>query len=562
MTQQTPRIAVALSGGGYRAAAFSCGALLYLLDNGRCSDLAAVSSVSGGSITNAYFARNVMAKELDSIQEGAWRRVQWLLAFLARRDILSPSRMLIFALIASILVAALVFYSSASVDELGLRILLTAGAAVVAIVLVLIFLYWQLRLSMQFAIEWLLNLPKLATTGIGREKIVMRDIAAVYAPILCCTDLATGSHFYISGSFVAGVAPLPGDYSTLAQISGSAPELPLSVAVGASAAFPAVFRPTVVKADSMGLPVSRGVIDERLVLADGGLYDNFGVTVLDAWAGGRLNAVMQEELGPPPDALIVVDAGRPAYQRQRRHGLLRTVIRSMNVVHEANSAARRTEIRRQFDNGARLGCLVTISDDPYAIADNCPDPKVREAIRDWLQTYPARTRLSAAGWHALATQQNPSVTTNLKRLGPERVADLVLHGYVAMMARSAAHLGWSPTAPNREIDSLEEICSTPFVGNLLHRLLHLITGRSNWRTGVSGEKSSRLQRIFEILVALVGVALVLAVLAAIPIGLWFGSSAIVFGLIGMSGAGAYAIVIVISIVIPLGVIAAGVFLAD
>jgi hypothetical protein len=46
----------------------------------------AVSSVSGGSITNAYFARNVIAKELDSHQEHAWHRVRSLLAFLARRD--------------------------------------------------------------------------------------------------------------------------------------------------------------------------------------------------------------------------------------------------------------------------------------------------------------------------------------------------------------------------------------------------------------------------------------------------------------------------------------------
>jgi hypothetical protein len=159
--------------------------------------------------------------------------------------------------------------------------------------------------------------------------------------------------------------------------------------------------------------------------------------------------------------------------------------------------------------------------------------------------------LSAAGWHARATQQNPSVTTNLKRLGCERVTDLVLHGYVAMMARSAAHLGWSPTPPNDEINNLEYICSTTFVGNLLHRLFHLVTGRSDWA-----------QRIGDGLVTALPAVLVLAVIAAIMTGLWFGSSFVVFSLLGLSGYGAQAIVIVISIVIPLAAIAAAVFLAD
>ena len=42
-----PHIAVALSGGGHRAALFGLGALLYLVDAGKGPELATISSVSG-----------------------------------------------------------------------------------------------------------------------------------------------------------------------------------------------------------------------------------------------------------------------------------------------------------------------------------------------------------------------------------------------------------------------------------------------------------------------------------------------------------------------------------
>ena len=50
------KIGIALSGGGHRASIFSLGALLYLVDSGRNVDVKTISSVSGGSITNAFLA--------------------------------------------------------------------------------------------------------------------------------------------------------------------------------------------------------------------------------------------------------------------------------------------------------------------------------------------------------------------------------------------------------------------------------------------------------------------------------------------------------------------------
>ena len=58
-------IEVNLSGGGFRAAAFDLGALLYLVESGLNRKVVFISSVSGGSITNAS-----VAQECDFVKIG------------------------------------------------------------------------------------------------------------------------------------------------------------------------------------------------------------------------------------------------------------------------------------------------------------------------------------------------------------------------------------------------------------------------------------------------------------------------------------------------------------
>src|SRR5712692_2854580 len=59
-----PRIALALSGGGFRATLFHCGALWRLNELGYLPKLDRISSVSGGSITTGLLAVK-------------WQRLQW-----------------------------------------------------------------------------------------------------------------------------------------------------------------------------------------------------------------------------------------------------------------------------------------------------------------------------------------------------------------------------------------------------------------------------------------------------------------------------------------------------
>lgn len=73
-------IAIALSGGGHRATVFALGVLLYLVDTGLNKRVAYISSVSGGSITNAFVAqrcdfRNVGVEEFDKIASDLLQRI-------------------------------------------------------------------------------------------------------------------------------------------------------------------------------------------------------------------------------------------------------------------------------------------------------------------------------------------------------------------------------------------------------------------------------------------------------------------------------------------------------
>ena len=61
---ETGEFAVALSGGGHRATLFAIGALMALVDRGLSRRVVQISSVSGGSIANAFVAQRCRFDEL------------------------------------------------------------------------------------------------------------------------------------------------------------------------------------------------------------------------------------------------------------------------------------------------------------------------------------------------------------------------------------------------------------------------------------------------------------------------------------------------------------------
>lgn len=507
MKEFSERIVVALSGGGYRAAAFSAGVLLYLIDSGKRNRISAISSVSGGSITNAYFARHIL--DAASPVGDPWMRASYLFAYLARRDIISPFRMLTIASIAGMSAGILAGLASVWFDATASSAVLTAIIVALAVLAVCFgFLFFQLRTSLEFAIEWLLRLPiinpadrssageylsagvrfigliltfriRSAIQSIRPRLTKLSELKADYIPVFCCTDLATGSHFYLSSAFIAGVVPGPeGEWDSL-NLCGSAPDLPIATAVAASAAYPVVFRPAVVGVDSLGLPARRGIVEDHIALADGGLHDNFGVSIVSAWLRGELSKPVLDDLGQAPSTLLVVDSGQPAYQSQRKQRSVSAALRSVEVIHQANGLARRREIKHMLRGGALEGSIISISDDPYAIAEGCDNQEARQTALSFLERTKAAHGLSRSGWRAISQQHNPSIPTNLRGLGEDTVVRLVIHGYLATMAHTVTELGWDPPPAGRICTDIPGLCTDRHVGSFWNRLAWVLSGKAS-----------------------------------------------------------------------------------
>ncbi len=215
-----PRIGVALSGGGLRAAFYALGCLRYLAEADLLGEVCAVSCVSGGSLAAAALADR-------------WQDVEraGLAGFLAHVD--GPFR--------------------ATVTSRDLR------------------RAWMGRAAR----NW------LGGDRRGRGHVLGDVIGELYrtselgalpagpATIFTATDLATGRAFRMSRDFIGSY-----DFGYVAP-----PPLALGFAVAASAAFPGVFSPLELRSNGLGLKRP----PERLELVDGGVYDNMGIEWFQGW---------------------------------------------------------------------------------------------------------------------------------------------------------------------------------------------------------------------------------------------------------------------------------------
>jgi len=221
-----PRIALSLSGGGFRASLFHLGVTRRLFELGILQRVATISSVSGGSIFAGFLAHVMHANGFQSLED-----IQdWI------REVEEPFR------------------------AFTARDLRTWP--------VLAHLAWN----------WALPQPR-ANHMLARYRKRLTDMPLTELPenpafVFCATDLSFGVNYTFRkdevGDYQAGYAATPA-------------HLTVAHAVAASASFPPVFGP-------MAIPVSaeayrRGNYDgpdrdkilADLRLSDGGVYDNMGL---------------------------------------------------------------------------------------------------------------------------------------------------------------------------------------------------------------------------------------------------------------------------------------------
>ncbi len=352
-------VALCLSGGGFRAMLYHVGVLWRLNELGLLHGLARVSSVSGGSIAAAQLG--VTWGELDFDDRGTAR------AFEDR--VVEPLRRL-------------------------------AGTTV--------------------------DRPAVLSGLLRPRRLAGQQVAATYRRLLyedrSLQDLPAddeGPRFVInatnmqSGKLWRFSRPYMADYQVGMVLR---PTVPLADAVAASSAFPPVLSPFILHVDptsyteeSRSWDLHRKPYTSRVVLTDGGVYDNLGLET--AWKRYRT---------------VIVSDGGGAFQPKPRVARTwgRHLLRTLSVVDSQVRALRRSQVVGSYRQGARRGAYIGIG---------VP-----------IDRYPAPDTIATP---TQVTTDLAAEPTRLRAVRPQRQQALINWGYVAADAAVRSYLMTEADAP-------------------------------------------------------------------------------------------------------------------
>ena len=322
-TQARQGIALALSGGGYRAMLFHTGVLIRLNELGLLKQVSRVSSVSGGSISAAYLGL-------------VWKKLVW------KDDVAQNFR--------ELYVDDILRFSRSSIDvACGLVGFFTQGWLVSRLV------------------SWIYD--RALFKGASLQDLPSDDEGPRF--IICASNLTTGSLWRFSRPYMA-------DWR-VGRVER--PDFPLSRAVAASSAFPPVLSPMRLNLGAYDVkdwpgPADRSevrtpvpaFVRSRAVLTDGGAYDNHGLEPVDEWP-----------------TLLVSDGGAPhAVQSSGFWNWLSQINRVLAVEDNQVRSLRRRHLIERFQTdraaGKATGTYWSIGTNPERYKDvaglNCPAPAV------------------------------------------------------------------------------------------------------------------------------------------------------------------------------------------
>lgn len=268
----SPRIGLALSGGGFRAVAFGLGALRAMHDRDLLSSVRVVSGISGGAILSALWAYG--AEDFGEFDLSTRTLLRTGLQLELTRRALSP-RAAIRSLTSAVRAVTVGSPRTFSRTEALVAALANRG----------------------------LDVPLSAVTH--------PDLAVV----LSATDLSNGNAVRF-GSQVSSSSPL-------GRIVDAGP---VADAAAASAAFPLLLPPLVRRYQFERSDGSRHFT--HTAMTDGGVYDNLGVTPLLPGRSSEHTSHVYDL-----DALIVVDAGRGRFLRTPATHWLRRTKQTFEISH-------------------------------------------------------------------------------------------------------------------------------------------------------------------------------------------------------------------------------------
>lgn len=241
MDKRGNKIGLALSGGGYRAAAYHIGTLRALHKLGILDKVDVISSVSGGSITAAYYTLH-KNNGYDKFEKEFINKLNHNVLWIAVIEL---------SLVIGCILAMIIFTPS------GYRWVTFIICAF------LLLLFWYYVLPASKFIEWAYNL--LFFKGAKLDSMPNSPVLAINA-----TDLSTGNQFTFSQDRMTCYP-----YNNTLQFNTN--KFPLSRAVMASSCIPQIFSPI-----KIGKKYREGDSQIKPLLVDGGLYDNQGAHKFDS----------------------------------------------------------------------------------------------------------------------------------------------------------------------------------------------------------------------------------------------------------------------------------------
>ncbi len=488
------RISVALSGGGHRASAWGLGALYGILKmrdaeaakaRGVPIVVTAVASVSGGSLTNGVVASELRARGVgvgDVTTDDFRDATADLLATVATKGLI-PAKgrtstyltalVLTVAVAVAAFVAATVAILTASRGTPGFGVLLPVWlgvGALAGLVVSVAFRAWWLFVAVVFvaaagAVTWgvlgdthgdaswiavaalivamvvlaLLVLLVVSRRGRVLERVLERfhfhgaHLADLHAGgtrhVFCATELQSGHQCFLSPEVVtewnAG--------------EGGPGRIRLATAVQASAALPLGFPPVDLELAALDVHLTRpwnpqgepAVPVPRLVLADGGVYDNMG----DEWEYGYPERAKESALLPPDGAanfLVVANAGKDlGWQSFRRVGRVwrevRGLKRDLDVVYDVSTSQRRRTLLRLFREAedAGVGLVGVIAHIPTSPLDVCAAFTGDSRRGDRAQEARIALNNMHEHWPEIASR-NSNVPTTLGAISVDTTVELIL----------------------------------------------------------------------------------------------------------------------------------------
>jgi predicted acylesterase/phospholipase RssA len=446
-------LGIALSGGGVRAALFSLGVLVGVVELGQNHRVRQIASVSGGSLVNAAVAQSGDFTQFGA--SGATERdngrsfhgpSERIATMLARRGAFVFSWSTAVELIK---LAARVFTPSVSVGVVAYFVVAgiledrdLSGVPWLWVAGVLIVITLMAVVNARGRLQELLFAARLAESAESRSmsKARLDELSKSGTNhVLVATDLVSGNPVYFARDFVCCPAfgwGRPGNLRT-------------ATAVYCSSAFPGVFPARRIKRRNFDFQAGRAVppFPRWLKLSDGGIYNNLGTDWFDElnaqamsslWAfGGRDDLLLQ-----PVGRQVIVNAGAASGGFRRVPPML-ALRRTMTVLYDNTVRPRIAYLTKEATRHLDTSPLVIdIKESPFHMARRLSDARGYEhsdGEREQACIGRARALTLRLGsgpgeqyWLDFA-RQTSNTKTKLTRAGVESGARMLMHGYLSCL---------------------------------------------------------------------------------------------------------------------------------